>query len=134
MATPLEATGLALGLFPIVLEGITMYINSAEKVIEMIRHKRTLERFRRDLEVENIIYDNIWCTLGSRAGVPVEPNMKLSTTTITEVLSCLHQDARKSFVNSCEELVSILKELETKFQKYAQNLVSKNNFLAGLYH
>ena len=134
MATPFEAAGLALGLFPIVLEGIAMYINSTEKIIEMIRHKRTLERFKRDLEVENIIYDNIWCTLGGRAGVPVEPNKKLSTTTITEVLSCLHPDARKSFVNSCEELVSILRELGTKFQKYAQNLVSIDYFFARLYH
>ena len=55
MVTGIEAAGLALGLFPIVLEGITFYISSAGKVIELIRHKHTLDRFMTDLEVEKEI-------------------------------------------------------------------------------
>lgn len=123
MVTGIEAAGLALGLFPIVLEGITFYISSAGKVIELIRHKRTLDRFMTTLEVEKVIYDNIWRELGSRVDMEIEPNMVTPPETINKVLSCLNPDTRKSFVNSCKELDEILIKLKNKFEKYEENVV-----------
>ena len=129
-----EVTKLSFELFSNVFEGIAVYMHSAEKVKELIRYRRTLEEFRRELEVENIVYDNIWCILRSRAGVLVKTNMNPSTTVITEVLSYLQPSARQSFVNACNELVITLSGLETMFQKYGQNLVSKDYDLVRLYH
>ena len=122
MVTGIEAAGLALGLFPIVLEGITFYISAAGKVIELIRHKRTLDQFMTDLEVEKAIYDNIWRTLGSRVDMEIEPSVETPRETINKVLSCLNLDTQKSFVNSCKELDGILIKLRNKFQKYEQNI------------
>ena len=123
MVTGIEAAGLALGLFPIVLEGVTFYISSAGKVIELIRHKHTLDRFMTDLEVEKAIYDNTWRKLGSRVDMEIEPNVVTPRETINQVLSCLNGDTRKSFVNLCKELDEILIQLINKFEKYEENVV-----------
>ena len=123
MVTGIEAAGLALGLFPLVLEGITIYISSAEKVAEIIRHKRTLNKFRRELEMEKSIFDNTWYILGSRAGVPIKPNVDLPPEILEEVLSCLPPCAVDSFANGCQELITILSGLMGKLGKYEEDMV-----------
>ena len=132
MVTGIEAAGLALGLFPLVIEGIKFYISSAEKFKEMKHHKRTLDKFRRELVMEKSKFDNIWYTLVSRAGVRMEPNMEFPPETVEEVLSCLPQYAVGSFINGCQELNTILEKLAEKFQKYEQNKVGIDCILAGL--
>ena len=123
MATGFEVAGLALGLFPLVLDGVTIYLNSTEKVTEIIRHKRTLNKFMRELEMEKSVFDNIWYILGNRAGVPIEPNVNPSLEILEKVLSCLSPYAVNSFLRGCQELVTILKDLKEKLQKYAQEVV-----------
>ena len=76
MATGFEVIGVALGLFPLVIEGVKFYISSAGKFKEMKHHKRTLDKFRRELVMEKSIFDNIWGTLVGRAGVPLSPTLK----------------------------------------------------------
>ena len=125
MATGIEAAGLVLGLFPIVLEGIQFYISSAEKFKEMKHHKRTLVKFRRELEMEESIFDNIWSRLVSRAGAHTRSNME-------EVLFCLPPNAARSFAHGCQELNTILSELTQKFEKYEQDKVGLDYTLARL--
>ena len=132
MVTGIEAAGLALGLFPLVVEGVKFYISSAKKFKELKNHKRTLDKFRRELKMEKSKFDNIWYTLVSRAGVRIEPNMEFPPETVEEVLSCLPQYAVGSFVNGCQELKKILRKLAKKFRKYKQNKVGIDCILAGL--
>ena len=123
MVTGIEAAGVALGLFPLVIEGIKFYISSAEKFKEMKHYKRTLDKFRRELVMEKSKFDNILCALVSRAGVLIEPNMEFSPEIMEEVISCLPLYAVKSFVNGCQDLNSILRELTEKFREYEQDRV-----------
>ena len=132
MVTGIEAAGLALGLFPLVIEGIKFYISSAEKFKEMKHHKRTLDKFRREVVMEKSKFDNTWYTLVSRAGVCIEPNMEFPPETVKEVLSCLPQYAVESFIDGCQELSTILGKLREIFQKYEQNKVGIDCILAGL--
>ena len=131
MVTGIEVAGVAFGLFPIVIEGIECYISSAEKVKEMLHHRRTLDEFRRELEMEKSIFDNIRCTLEDRAGVLIEPNMEFPQKIMEEVLSCLPQSAVASFVNGCQELNTILRELTERFQKFEQDMVGVITFWQG---
>lgn len=124
MVTGIEAAGLVLGLFPIVIQGIQFYISSAEEFKEMWHHKRTLDKFRRELEMEESIFDNIWSRLMSRAGAPRSD---------TEgILSCLPPNAGKSFAYGCQELYTILSGVAEKFEKYKQDKVGLDYILALL--
>lgn len=123
MVTGIEAAGLALGLFPLVIEGIKFYISSAEKFKEIKHHKRTLEKFKRELEMEKSKFHNIWYTLVSKAGVLTRPNMEFSSEIMEEVLPCLPRYAVESLVNGFQEWHTILDELMEKFKEYNQDEV-----------
>ena len=123
MVTGIEAAGLALGIFPLVIEGIKFYINFAKKAKQLKHHKHTLDKFRREIVMEKSKFDNTWCTLASRAGVYIEPNMKPPLTTTERVLSCLPEHAVESFIGGCQELNTIMGQLREKFRKYEQNSV-----------
>lgn len=129
-----EVAGLTLALFSLVLEGVTNYSSVAEKVKQMKDHRGTLNEFLRELEMERTVFDNIWYTLRIRSGVKVEPNVDPSPEILEAVLSCLPQRSIKSFLSGCQELITILKELKTKFEKYERNLVGKDYVLIWLYH
>ena len=132
----MEAAGLALGILPLLIEGVTIYMSSTEKVIEMIRHKRTLNMFRRELETEKSIFNNMLYKISCTAGVTVEANVGFSPEILKEVLSCLHlhSDAVKSFGDCCQELNTILKELMQKFETYDEDRVGIIALVARLYH
>ena len=132
MATGIEAIGIALGLFPLVIEGTKFYSSSAEKFKEMKHHKRTLDKFRRDLGMEKSKLVNILYALMSRAGVPITPGMELSPKIMKEALSHQPRYIATSFINSCQELIKILRALTAKFQKYEQDRVGMNYILAKL--
>lgn len=123
MATGFEAAGLVLGLFPILIEGVTMYMSSIEKAKGMIRHRRTLKRFKRDLEMEKSVFDNIWIILLDRAGISGEPDIDPSPEITEAVLSCLPACTVKSFLNGCQELITMLNEMNEKLQNYEQEVV-----------
>lgn len=119
MVTGIEAAGLVFGLFPLVIEGIGFYISSAEKVKEMMRHKHTLDKFRRDLETEKCLFDNIYHILESRAGGS-------NTGVLPYLPPC--------FDDGCQELNTILRTLMENFQKYEQDVVGIDYILARLCH
>ena len=134
MITGIEVSGLVLGLFPIVIEGIKFYISSAEDFQETVHHKFTLDVLRRELEIEESVYVNTLHKLASRAGIPITPNMVASRKIPAKVLDCLPDYAQKGFAQGCQELNTMLKQLEGKFKKYEQNQVGLNYILAKLCH
>ena len=119
----MDAVGVALGLFPLLIEGIKFYISSAEKFKETKHHKSTLDKFRRELMMEKNKFDNIWYTLVNKVGVLIEPNMEFSKEVMDEVLSGLPPYAVESFVNGFQELAAILRQLMERFEKHEQTRV-----------
>ena len=134
MVTGIEAAGLALGLFPLVIEGVKFYISFAQKFREAKHYKHTLDQFRRDLKMEGSKLKNIWYILVDRAGVLIKPNSELSPKMMEEILSCLPSWAVESVVNSLQELHTILIGLKQKFHKHAQDKVGTYYILDGLCH
>ena len=132
MITGIESAGLALGLFPLVIEGVKFYISSADTCREIMRHKRTLHDFRRELVVEKTISDNRWYILMSRAGVHFDLNIEPSPDIVERVLSCLPTPTAWAFVDRCQELNKILSSLAEKFQKYEQDTEGMDYILARL--
>ena len=123
MVTGIEFSGLVLGLFPIVINGITFCINSAAKFQETVHYRRTLIEFRRELALEESVYINTLSKLVSRAGVPIAPNTTSSPKITASVLGCLPAYAQRSFAEACEQLNTTLEKLEQKFKEYEQNRV-----------
>ena len=123
MVTGIEAAGLALGLFPIVIEAIKLCISSAEEFEETRHHKRTLNKFRRELLMEQTIFANTWYKLVGRAGVNIEDDTEFRPEIVEKVLSWLPSYAVESFVNGFQELSTILGELTEKFKKYEKDKV-----------
>jgi len=125
MATGIEAAGLALGLFPIVLEGLKFYIASADAVREMKRHKRTLDQFRRDISMEKCKFENTWYTLVGRAGMDLDMLGEQPWEAHVEaaLISSLPAGSAGSFVDGCQDLNAILEELAERFVKYEKDTV-----------
>lgn len=133
MATGFEAAGIALALFPIVLELVRMYLSSIQTISELIRHKRTINTFKRELDMEKSIFENTWYTLRNRAGVLVEPNVG-SPKICEAVLSCLPPCAVNSFLSGCQELATIMEELKKRLESYTRDVVGLITFIAQLYN
>ena len=129
-----EVAGITLALFSLVVDGVTNYTSVAEKIKQMKDHKGILIEFRRELEMERTIFDNLWYTLSIRSRVDVKPNVDPPPEILKAVLSCLPPRAINSFLNGCQELIKILSELKAKFKKYEQDLVGINYVLTWLYH
>ena len=129
----IEAVRLVLQLFGLMIEGIEMYIRSREDVTEMVRH-RTLIGFKRQLKMEQSVFNNAWYRLAGRADVGIFPNVELSPEIMTGALSFLKADAVKHFVDTCQELGTVLTELAKKFRKTVQNLVGLDSNFAKLYY
>lgn len=123
MVTGIEVAGLALGVFPLVIAGIKLYIDFAKEVKQMRDYEHTLDKFRRELKIEKSKFDNTWYTLASRAGVYIEPDMKPSPKITERVLSCLPEHAVESFIDCCQELNVIMGKLSKKFQEHEQDSV-----------
>ena len=123
MVTGVEAAGLALGIFPIVIEVIKFYIDFAKKAKQLRHHKHTLDKFKREIIMEKSKFDNTWFTLASRAGVDIKPDVKPPLKTTERVLSSLPEHVIESFIGGCQELNAIMGQLRGKFRKYEQSSV-----------
>ena len=135
----LNAVVAALKLFPHVLGVVTniagaTYASATEKGKQMGDHKGTLDDFKRELEMERMIFENTWDTLRIRSGVNVEPNVDPSPEIVQAISSCLLPHAVNTFFNDCQELTTVLTGLKTKLEIYEQDLVGIDYVLIWLYH
>ncbi|KAJ6078529.1 hypothetical protein N7467_008282 [Penicillium canescens] len=74
MATGFEAVGLALAIFPILVEALKFYANERGTVKDFFRYQRLLKRIGRDLSREKTIFYNT-CQrfiqdIASQCGIP----------------------------------------------------------------
>ncbi|KAI5784461.1 hypothetical protein FPQ18DRAFT_353147 [Pyronema domesticum] len=58
MLTGVETVGIALALFPLLVNGVQSYLDGTRKVNDMWRWKRSLRRLRRELETECSLFEN----------------------------------------------------------------------------
>lgn len=58
MPTGFEIAGLALAIFPIIIEGIKFYANEKDAVSDILNYQRLLIRIARDLDREQTIFRN----------------------------------------------------------------------------
>ena len=127
--TGIEVAGLVLGLFPIVIEGLSFYCCSASTFKEMKRHKRTLAAFTREIDLEKCNFDNTMYALASLARVDVKllGGPPWDAAVEAALVSCLPPHSIASFVNGCQALSNILEVLAQKFQKYEQDQVHSSD-------
>lgn len=122
MANEVEVFGRVLATFSLVSQGIKIYISSTD-------NKSNLDEFRKAFEWERIFLYCAWWFLGNSAGVDVGADEVPSPEIMKEVLSFLHPDAVKHFVDACQELDTILGELVKRF-----NIVGMDYNLDRLHH
>lgn len=126
MVTGIECAGLLLGIFPLVVEGLKFYLDAADRVKQMRRHKAIFTRFLREVDMEKCKFDNIWYSLVSISRInpkivaepmPWDPDVK------AKLLECLPPHSVPSFVAACQEMNEILGKLARRFQKYNEDKV-----------
>ena len=119
MVTGIEAAGLVLGVFPIVIDGLRYCIDSAKKAKGAARHKYVLRRFIRDIEAEMTIFVDTWYHLTgydpSQGNVPEACAPKLPTH--------LRPKSISSICIVCENMLDVLEELREKLEKYKKSEV-----------
>jgi len=98
-----EAAGLVLAAFPVVLECI-------HKLKEMRNHRAILRQMEREIRAERTIFKNSWNRLLELAG----EDKILGTLSATSHYSMDH-DSVISILDICEDLLGILEELKHKF-------------------
>jgi len=126
MATGIETAGLILAAFPILIQGLDIYISSADIVKEMWQYRIALKQFRRAIDMEGCKFDNTWYTLLELAGEDADAAGKppWSASLEAKLLAHLRSSSVTSFVDACVELNLILEELIRKFKGYEKDKVS----------
>jgi len=126
MVTGIETAGLVLAAFPILME----VLSSAHTVKEIWRYRVTLRMLRRAIRVEKCKFEEIWYYLLQLAGE--DPNAvgdpPWSDEFQKKLLAHLRESSRVSFVDACEDLNTILGELN---EKLGQN--ENNDIVSGGY-
>jgi len=56
--TGIEVTGIALGVFPIVVKGLSTYLDGSRKVVDLWQWESSLKSIVRELETESAIFEN----------------------------------------------------------------------------
>lgn len=118
MPTGIEAAGLALAVFPIVVQGVGFYVDGARKVKDLKDHRRVLKRLARDLKVECFCFEEVCVRLLEGMVSAGEATLLLKGDGWGDIefqvklRERLGQEAAETFTELTEELFSSLKLLE----------------------
>ena len=123
MVTGIEAAGLVLGAFPLLLQGLNYYISSAGKVKELWNHRDTLKQFTRDIRTEMTIFKNSWSRLQQMVGGDPDADIGDMLCWSDKLKSHLDRESITSIGDTCEGLNEILDALVQKFEKYERTKV-----------
>ncbi|RPB16179.1 hypothetical protein P167DRAFT_570890 [Morchella conica CCBAS932] len=125
MVTGIETAGLALAIFPLVIEGLKSYSNGARTIKDMWRSQVTLKSLIRELRMEKCKFENTLTSLleGVASDQPNllflmnDPECKFwCTKDFQETLkSRLRPDMVEVYIEAMEELYSALESLTNKF-------------------
>ncbi|KAF8536958.1 hypothetical protein BDD12DRAFT_258064 [Trichophaea hybrida] len=118
MLTGVEAAGLALAIFPIVVQGVGFYVDGARKVKDLKDHKRVLNRLARDLKVECFCFEEVCARLLEGMVSAGETTLLLKgdgwgdTGFQNRLQERLGPEAAETFTELAEELFSSLQQLK----------------------
>lgn len=127
MVTGIETAGLVLAAFPILIEVLSMYVSSADTVKEIWKYRHTLKKLRRAISMEKCKFEETWYKLLELAGEDPNAvgNPPWSNELQEKLLAHLRESSQQDFYDACEELNTILGELNQKLgQNEANDMVS----------
>ncbi|KAA8901720.1 hypothetical protein FN846DRAFT_908903 [Sphaerosporella brunnea] len=58
MVTGIEAAGLALAIFPVIVQGVSFYVDGTRKIRDVMDHRRKAKKLLRRLEMEKVKFEN----------------------------------------------------------------------------
>jgi len=122
MVTGIEAAGLVLGAFPIVIDGLRYYIDSVKKAKQAACHKYVLPRFIRDIETGMTIFVDTWYHLTGYYPPQVTAG-GLPEACIPKLPTHLRPKSIASMCTVCENMLGVLEELRKKLEKYKKSEV-----------
>jgi hypothetical protein len=115
MVTGIEAAGLALAVFPLLLEGLNVYMDGVQRVRDLRNWKRILHRLIRELKVECYCFEDICGKLLEGTGDAKEL-MKGNAWDDHQVQRKLRErmgpDVAKTFTELVKELLELLENLK----------------------
>jgi hypothetical protein len=125
MVTGIEVTGIALAIFPLVIEGLKSYSNGARTIKDMWRPQMALKSLIRELGMEQCKFENTLTSLlegivseSDQLSLMNDPGGELWYT--EDLQNTLESRLRTTkavqvYVDSMNDLVFVLKTLEDKF-------------------
>lgn len=119
MVTGIETAGILLGVFPLCIELIKLYVRGAETLGEILRHHRVLQRFQRELNMESCKFYNSLLNLfeDTLTGQDCEQFFKDPKEAEERLNTRLDRPgATKAFIDAVEALQEELNELRYQFQ------------------
>lgn len=134
MVTGIEAAGLGLAIFPLVIEGLKSYSNGARTIKDIWRSQVTLKSLIRELKMEKCKFDNTLAPLLEGVVLdqanPNDPDGKLWRTEVFQntLKSRLRPDTVEVYIESMEDLHSALESLTNKFE--LRNKVCSSHYLS----
>lgn len=133
MVTGLETAGLVLGAFPIVIEGLRIYVEGIRTIKTMLQHELILTQFCRDLAMEQTKFEDIcYQLLGDMvpAGSPIldelmqDPGGEKWKNQYWEIAlqhRLCRQASRDRFLEATQQLQLILQQLQKKVRPKMKN-------------
>ncbi|KAI5816701.1 hypothetical protein BZA77DRAFT_53186 [Pyronema omphalodes] len=113
MPTGFEEAGLALAIFPILVQGIGLWFEGLSMMNRMWCWKKTLENILRELDTERVLYHNTCLSLLEACGYegPIEDLMNGDTEFKNMLEAHMGKDIARAFLNEASQLLGLLKEL-----------------------
>lgn len=117
MVTGIEAAGLALAVFPLILKGLKVYLDGAQMIQDLAGWRSVLKRLVRELDVECICFEDVCSKLlegiaSSRdATEPMNGNAWDDPDLQRKLRERLGSEATARFTELMKELHQLLKEL-----------------------
>jgi hypothetical protein len=120
MLTGVEAAGIALAIFPLLITGVQSYLDGTRKANDMWHWKRSLRRLRRELETESSLFENT-CENLLKEVVSSDKLLALldgkgwgDPDFVRRLSEHMGERIAKSFVSEVKELSKFLQKLEAK--------------------
>jgi len=119
MPTGFEAVGLALAIFPILVQSLGFYVEGTQKIKDLRDHKHVLKRLLIDLAVERVCFEEQVCAKLLEGIVTAETLAELMSGVgwdnpkfQKQLYECLGEEAAKTFTELVGALFLSLEELK----------------------
>jgi hypothetical protein len=116
-----EAAGLALAIFPVVVQGLNVYLDGSQKIKNLWQWKLGLRCLIRDLKAESVLFHNTCTNVLAGVFSPSEVTLLMSSESwddqfIVDLEACWGAENASVFIDMVKHLSSTVKELRTKLK------------------